>query len=221
MSTHYTKLQFDTQDHNFLKSIQALFGVAKLENIHENLGNLRQFTMKSNSDTKYHKLFYSRLKNDWPEFEKLYDDFMRGVVYKEVQEEFIYQKWPTLRIHVTNNWATPEYHRDSQEGYNHPLGEINFLLPLTRCYDTNTLWTESASDKGDFAPVKMEWGDLVTFNGSECRHGNKINDTPTSRVSFDFRVLPLRYYDPTAIKISQTTNTRFEVGHYYKELKKI
>ena len=34
------------------------------------------------------------------------------------------------------------------------------------------------------------------FNGGECIHGNKTNNTGKTRVSFDFRILPLENYNP-------------------------
>ena len=219
MKQHYKKYIFDTNKYNFYNLLSSLFNHQNLETIHEKLGDLEQFTMANNSNTECHKAFYAKLKEGWPELESMYESFLSEFILEIVGEEFIFQKWPTLRTHVPNNWATPEYHRDSQEGYNHPHGEINFLLPFTKCHDTNTLWSESEADKGDFQPIQMEWGELVTFNGNQCRHGNKINKTPISRVTCDFRVLPLSKYDPDDIKVSHTTGTRFELGHYYKKLR--
>jgi len=200
--------------------MSSLYKHEDLSTLHETLGDLDIFTMSNNSDTEGHKAFYSKLRGGWPEFEEIYDGFISEFVRPLFEYEFIYQRWPTLRIHVPGNWATPDFHRDSQNGYDHPFGEINFILPFTKCYDTNTVWTESEPDKGDFEPIEMEWGELVTFNGNICRHGNKINKTSITRVTYDFRILPLEHYHPEQMsKASGTTGTKFEIGHYYKKLK--
>ena len=80
------------------------------------------------------------------------------------------------------------------------------------------MWIESLPKKGDYHPVKMQFGDLLKFSGGTHRHGNKLNDTNNSRVSFDFRVLPLAKYNPDYIKTSATRTTKFIIGEYYKEL---
>ena len=217
---HYKKFIFDEGKYNFYELMSSLYKHEDLSTLHETLGDLDIFTMSNNSDTEGHKAFYSKLRGGWPEFEEVYDSFVSEFVKPLFDYEFIYQRWPTLRIHVPNNWATPDFHRDSQNGYDHPLGEINFILPFTKCYDTNTVWAESEPDKGDFEPIQMEWGELVTFNGNICRHGNKINKTSITRVTYDFRILPLEHYHPEQMsKASGTTGTKFEIGHYYKKLK--
>jgi hypothetical protein len=215
MKKHYRVTEFNVEDYNFRQLLTDLWGHGDLETLHKKFDISGEITMANNSDTKAHQSFYSKLNEGWPSLERLYNSFMRSIMLPLVGEEFIFQKWPTLRIHAPNNWATPEYHRDSQEGYNHPKGEMNFILPFTCCYDTNTVWTESESDRGDFLPIEMKWGELIGFNGGECRHGNKINKTPVTRVTWDFRLLPLSKYDPSDIKTSHTTGTRFELGHYY------
>ena len=72
---------------------------------------------------------------------------------------------------------------------------------------------------GDYAPIEMSENEYTIFYGNKCRHGNMINDTPHTRVSFDFRILPLDKYSPDMSKASGTRNMRFIVGEYYKELK--
>ena len=63
---------------------------------------------------------------------------------------------------------------------------------MTRVWNTNTLWLESAPGKGDFQPQELDYGQLLKFDGYECRHYTIDNDSPgtTCRVSFDFRVVP-------------------------------
>ena len=172
--------------------------------------------MSNNSDTVLHDRFYDNIRNN-NDIIEIYDRIVEEVVSPILGEDFIYQKMPTLRVHFVNNWATPEFHVDTPEGYNHPHGENNFILPLTTCKGTNSVWVESEPNKGDFSPVEVSYGELFQFNGGELRHGNKINTTEQTRVSLDFRVLPISRYDENYAKKSATTGKTFTVGSYYKK----
>lgn len=59
-------------------------------------------------------------------------------------------------------------HSDAE--YGHQPGEINFWLPLTELSPKATLWSESAPQKGDFAPFLPKVGEVVRFHGAVCRH---------------------------------------------------
>ena len=37
-------------------------------------------------------------------------------------------------------------------------------------------------------PFKLKFGEMVYWDGNTCIHGNKINNTDITRISFDFRV---------------------------------
>lgn len=215
------KVKYNTNIYKLDRLIKDVFEIENLETLHENYTYEKGLcTNEDNSNSIYHKRFYDKIRNGWPEFIDLYEDLIHEEVTKLISEKFIFQTTPTLRVHLVNNWATPEFHCDSQEGYNHPEGEINFLLPLTNCYSTNTLWVESEPMKGDYAPVVMSYGDLIMWNGNKLRHGNKINTTKESRVSFDFRILPLSKYNPEKHKVcTGTRKLKFEIGSYYKELR--
>ncbi len=39
----------------------------------------------------------------------------------------------------------------------------------------------------------LDKGECMSFNGNKCSHYNKINKTGKTRLSFDFRILPLNY----------------------------
>ncbi len=62
----------------------------------------------------------------------------------------------------------------------------------------------------------MHLGELIEFNGNRLSHGNKVNTTGQTRVSMDFRILPIEHYKPNDQKGSVTLNTKFVVGQYYK-----
>ena len=144
----------------------------------------------------------------------MYNLFVNDVIMPLFDEEILYQKIPTFRVHQPNNLAVAEYHRDSD--YSHSEHEINFYLPLTKAWGNNTIWTETEYDKKDFSPINANVGDVVMWNGSLLLHGNKLNDTGKSRVSVDFRILPKSKYKITN-DISITNKTKMVIGDYWKE----
>ena len=209
---------YDIDQYDFRSFIANIFNCrqGQLNKIHEKYGSYEQFDMSNNSNTVLHDLFYNNLRSS-NDFTYLYEDFINYKMTSIISEPFLFQTKPTLRIHFVGNWATPEFHTDAEEGYNHPSGEINFFLPLVSCYDTNALWVESEPAKADFAPITAEYGDLVGWSGGTLSHGNKINETVDTRVSLDFRILPISKYDPNYSKTSATSGTKFTIGGYYKE----
>jgi hypothetical protein len=176
------------------------------------------------SNTEFHNKFYKKLNSDWKEIHNLYDQFLKEIVNPIVKNitgepEFVYQKFPTFRVHLPNNVAVTEFHKDSQPGYNHPEGEINFVIPLTKMYDSNTIWAESSPGKNNIQPLNLEIGELLCWNFNKCLHGNKINESKHTRVSMDFRVLPMsKYKSIDSEKGSATTKNKFKIGSYYKTI---
>ena len=71
-----------------------------------------------------------------------------------------YQRAPTLRVMVPAHFSTrPELpttplHNDMD--YHHQPSELNFWLPLTRVFDTNTLWVETSPGAGDLHPLTLQ-----------------------------------------------------------------
>lgn len=213
------KFHYDIDKYPFRELVKNALGHDDLEDLHQQYV-YEPFTMDNNSNTELHDRFYNKLRGGWSEFTDTYDSFVSEVVVPIFgSKDFIYQALPTFRVHLVGNWVVPEFHYDSQSVYNHPEGEINFQIAVTDMFGTNATWAESVPGLGDYAPMEYNHGEFVVFNGNKCHHGNKINDTATTRVSFDFRILPLNKYDPSKAKKSATRGTSFTVGGYYKELK--
>ena len=82
---------------------------------------------------------------------------------------------------------------------------------MTEMNDTSTIWYETEPRLEDFRPMNLQPNTLFCFNGNKCDHYNKINKTGKSRISFDFRILPLENI-PKKIDKSATTNTKFSEG---------
>lgn len=157
---------------------------------------------KALQGTSWHSLFYEH----WPQFSQMYIDFVRWLASECQLYGVVYQKVPTFRVHASGSHAVGEWHRDSD--YGHAVGEYNFWLPLTRAFGTNTIWI------GD-SPVESEPGEVIVFDGVNLLHGNKVNDTGHTRVSFDFR---LAGFQPSG-RQSVHAGRSMTIGDYYEELK--
>ena len=213
--------KYNTEKYYFNKLVADIFEVDDLIRLHHRKDLLPKGALDiyTESSTEFHNLFYSKLRDNWVEFYNLYDKFIKEEIVNLIDEPFHYQKWPTFRVHIPNDQAIHTWHSDGDPLHQHPPGEINFFLPLTRCYGTNTIWVESKPWKLDFRPLEGNYGDYWMFDGNKCMHGNKPNSTKLTRVSFDFRIIPLSRYNPSWNSDSPTSRNKFVVGQYYKELK--
>lgn len=166
---------------------------------------------------------------DVPALESLiavYETFICEVVAPHVAHAYlgecdslVFQAMPSLRVATPSDKAAGQRHRDG--GYGHQPGQINFWLPLAPAYGSNTLWLElgDASTAGTSAPVPLEgdFGALHRFHGHELFHFTLPNDTPATRVSLDFRVIPGPCYDDDwpGSRAAGTGRQQFFVGGYY------
>lgn len=214
--TPYSVIPFDSKEYDFIKIIGDIFGLYDLENIHELSNEVykEQFKVGMDSSTIFHTMFYDKFRAGWDELTSLYERFIKEVVSNQYQEDFLYQSFVTFRVHLPGNIAVGAFHNDAE--FNHPKGEINYIIPLTNSNKTASVWVESEPGKKDFRDMVLIIGGLIKFNGNELTHGNKTNETNKSRVSMDFRILPLSKYDESNEGESITRNTKFKEGAYYK-----
>ncbi len=205
---------FDTERFDFASLVRQALAVEDLSALHTMGDGYRRFDRAHDQSTPFHARFYAWLK-DAPVFESLYLEFLREVAVPMVDDHVVYQRIPNLRVHLPGNVAVGEFHRDRD--YDHGSGEINLWMPLTRAWDSNTVWIESEPDKADFSSVPMDYGQLLVFDGANLRHGNHDNQTGVTRVSLDFRVLPMSAYAP---REERTVNQemRFTIGEYFEVL---
>jgi len=212
---------YDLEKYGFVSLFQELFGREDLENLHTDLEKEYDFFSKpgSDSDTRFHRVFYDKMRAGWPEFLEAYKSLIREEIVSIVgaKDELIYQKWPSFRVHLPNNVAVGGWHRDGD--YNHPSGEINFILALTEMFESNTTITETEPNKMDFRQLELNPGQVVRFNGNQCLHGNLPNKTGVTRVSFDFRVMLPESYDSSHKLTSLSKGNKFLIGHYYEVMK--
>ena len=171
------------------------------------------------SHTKLHKKFYKKLDDGWDKLKKIYDNFAIEVLLPYLGlNEALLQVFPNFRIQFPENKAITTPHYDSDDLHHHPYGEVNFIFALTDMFDTNTIWTEKTCRKKDFIPLEQKAGECMSFGGNTHTHFNKLNTTGVTRVSFDFRILPLNYYDENTKLKSVTTKVKYVEGGYYKRI---
>ena len=124
-----------------------------------------------------------------------YMRFLREVVLPQLPdpEGWLYQKEPNLRCHLPGTGRHLVL-RHCDADYFHQPHELNFWLPCTSCYGSNTLWTESAPGAGDYRPVELQVGQLLRFYGHQCDHYSLPNESGVTRLSLDFRVVPRSHF---------------------------
>ena len=130
------------------------------------------------------------------EFERALSAFVRDEVCPALGVSRVaYQRRPTMRVHLSGAKAMGKPHADGLEPYNHQPGEVNVWVPLTRVWGSNSLTSETKPGLGDFHAFEAGPGEFVRFDGNRCWHYTTANDTDGTRVSFDFRVVPIELFD--------------------------
>jgi hypothetical protein len=163
--------------------------------------------------TIWHPKYYEKFNN---EFSDLYKQFLENIIKPYFGfKTMVYQKIPTLRIHLVNNVGVGGWHRDRD--YNHTQGEINCWLPFTDTFSTNTIWMESEEGKEDFKSYNVNYGEVLIFDGVNLLHGNKTNIENQTRVSVDFRVVDINNFKPSD-KSSLQNPTKFNIGDYFEKI---
>ena len=217
---HLNKLSYDKDKYPLYQLVQSIFS-QKLDQIHTSGEKYNLFTtLGKDSHTVYHRTFYDKIDSGWQEFVDVYENFISEIVLPYLGlEEALFQKYPTFRVQLPDNVAIVLQHYDSDDLHRHPFGEVNFVYALTDMFDSNTISIEKMPRCGNFEKVLLKQGECLSMNGNLCSHHNEINKTGVSRMSFDFRILPLNYYNPFYSKTSVTKNKHYVEGGYYKRIK--
>jgi len=190
-----------------------MFSIDRLDMIHESTDrDYNMFNVDTDQSTNLHEVFYKNMKN---KFIKEYERFIKNEILPNFKDDILFQKFPTFRVSLPENVAVGGFHKDRD--YNHSPFEINYFLPFSRSFETNTIWYERTPD--NYEPMECDIGQYVEWDGANTCHGNKINKTGLSRVSIDFRVIRKSdYYKDQDIKSSITSKVKFDIGNYWKIL---
>ena len=156
-------------------------------------------------------VFYDKLKTT--SFAEQYKRFLERVIVPQFDEDLYVQRIPTFRFHLPGEMFSESFHKDNDPGYNHQVGAVNFWVPLVKSWGTNSLWIERHEGAGP-RPIDVDYGQLVVFDAMSLEHGSVPNKTPSTRVSFDFRVIPESVYTETD-QVSARMKTPLKIGCYY------
>ena len=211
----YKLFNYDTNIFNFKETVEKIMGVDQLDMIHEVFKFPEKLETMKDQNTILHDKFYEEMKKD--EFNSLYKNFVKNFVSKLEMfkdEKILYQTFPSFRIHQPNNIAVGEYHKDSDFGHN--THELNFWLPFTDAWGTNTVWVGDPKSN-DHECMEVKYGEVANFDGANTLHGNKDNLTGKSRLSIDFRIFPMKYYDKDEQEeaVTITQKKRLIIGEYW------
>ena len=211
----YKLFNYDTNIFNFKETVEKIMGVDQLDMIHEVFKFPEKLETMKDQNTILHNKFYEEMKKD--EFNSLYKNFVKNFVSKLEMfkdEKILYQTFPSFRIHQPNNIAVGEYHKDSDFGHN--THELNFWLPFTDAWGTNTVWVGDPKSN-DHECMEVKYGEVANFDGANTLHGNKDNLTGKSRLSIDFRIFPMKYYDEDEQEeaVTITQKKRLIIGEYW------
>jgi hypothetical protein len=233
VNNQYT-FTYDTQKYPFKEVLYKIFNnwdkpIEELHQFFENSDKLDQITIDEDTKTRFHRQYYD--SPYYPEFLELYYTFVKEQVlplFNTSDTEFIVQKDPCFRICLPNNTALGKrtiveegndrigMHTDGE--YGHPSNEVNFMVSFGYQRDSNSCYVETGINSNEFKPIEMNYGEFYSFYGNKLRHYNKTNLTGQSRVSIDFRVIPMSYYDESNQNISLHGKRPFILGGYYVKL---
>ena len=197
MADPWEIVQYDVKAFPFARIVRQMIGVRDLTCLPKASAVA---TRESDQQTAYHSKFYQNLEAFLPTYRRLLCH-----LFDEGLDRVYFQRVPTFRVHMRGSVAVGAWHRDRD--YGHDSSEVNYWLPLTPASRSNTIWIEGC-------PVTAKYGDIVVFDGANLEHGNTINRTTTSRVSFDFRIISKQTYRPRLDR-SVSAGARFLVGEYW------
>ena len=160
------------------------------------------------------------------EFNYLYLKFIKEYIKPLFNnKKIVFQKTPNIRMSLPNLTAIGKYednenfeiiglHKDSDFG--HIEDEINFIIPITKMFNTNSIYFEKSINSNDlidnYQTLKLNENEFFRGYFNQIKHCNKINLTDKTRISFDMRVI---LYDDYIKNIDKIKNTKFELGKYF------
>jgi hypothetical protein len=197
---------FDLAEYPFPAVTARILGLGRLDELHLTYPFPQGST--GDQDTPVHGVFYRA----YDEIRPLYERFLREWLAPRYDEDICVQRVPSFRVHYPHATASREFHRDSD--YNHQPGTVNYWMPLTEAFETNSVWIETEPGAEEFHPVRLTPGHILRFDALRLKHGSLPNETGLSRVSFDFRVIPLSSHRYSGLR-SGSSGVPLELGGYY------
>jgi len=203
-------VRYDHERYPFGPIVAEHLGIPDLSMLHETY-SYSLFTRTHDQNTDLHRKLYSIGER----FFQTYRLFLHEQVRHMVGDDIVFQKIPNFRFQLPSNVGVGAFHRDRDN--NHSPNEINFWVPLTPVTRTTAVWLESAEGRRDYSPCLLQYGEMLVFDGANLEHGNKLNQSGRTRVSFDFRVVPAGIYEDNVAE-TVVMKQRLVVGEYFEHL---
>lgn len=191
-----------------------------LEDLHEIFEEHQELLQKgTDQSTIFHKAIYSSFDDPNYCFTEFCVNYRKLslevlVILKDqtgYKGEWAIQRFPTIRIQFPNNLSVFEFHRDSN--YSHPIGEINCFYAINNCYKSSALHVERNLGFEDYVPLNLNPGQYALLNTSIYKHGDILNETKKTRISMDFRFIPISKL--TEGRISLTKGIGLNTNSYF------
>ena len=135
------------------------------------------------------------------DFQQAYDEFVRAICIPKMaiacldkETTFYYQSFPCVRIVQPGEFSIGP-HADVNYGH-HPCS-INcyaLLTDITKATSSSILFLESAPNRQDWHAILGNYGKIHHFAGALTTHWTTDNNTDSTRVSLDFRIIPGSIY---------------------------
>ena len=158
----------------------------------EDSKSIKQFGV-DDRQMEYVKLFHKFFDSN-DELQNAYESMVMDIVKEHYKCDVYFQITPNIRLHQPESTSLgrrdidPEgmigYHSDNE--FNHPKGEDNWIYAITDMFDSNSLYY---GDYDDVHNVNLKQGEFASFDFNVIKHWNKINKTGKTRLSLDFRIM--------------------------------
>jgi hypothetical protein len=203
----YTRIPYDVEAYPFSTLVSRHLTVDDLSRLH------KSFNVPAlNTETEQHTELHRKLYNIDTEFHDVYRAFVKEWVIPLIGEDVAFQTAPNFRFQMPGSKAVNDWHTDQEHG--HGAEEINFWVPLTTVTEHNCVWIMSPDGSRE-VPMPCEVGEVLIFDGAGTRHGNKVNTSDRTRVSFEFRVIPMSWYKDRPDAKSTVMGKQFVIGDYF------
>ena len=163
-------------------------------------------------------------------FQEQYKQFIITYIKPLFPDEILllYQTTPNIRISFPQSTAIgfrasdPSadiigLHTDSEFG--HSEHEMNFVIPITNMYYSNSIYFEKYIDSYDkfnqYQNLILNKNEFFRCYFNKLRHYNRINETDKTRISIDFRIIPSSKYDEFTANKSVSSHKQLKLGEYF------
>jgi hypothetical protein len=192
-----------------------------LENLHQIKKEGKVSGWNTDQKSLIHKTVYADFDKKKsviiPEYYKICNEIVELYKYNTGIKDWGIQRYPSMRFHWPEDLAVCEYHKDSD--YSHSIAESNNIFFFTEAKNTNAIWFEKNLGCKDYFPLNIDKGKIAILNSAIYFHGNKTNKEGWTRISSDFRIIPIQ-----AIVTGSKTllkEKKLDLNDYFIDAKKI